>query len=141
MIERNRRFLLEDDGADGILVRRVARARGLATVPAPQVARRATCSLVAPGDLVPVDARAARADERARSPPTGSPASPRRAHFARGDARARRRVQRRRRSALRLRALTAFAATRRSPRCCAQAAAERRAAPRARALLGSLSRG
>ncbi|MBF5045690.1 heavy metal translocating P-type ATPase [Aggregicoccus sp. 17bor-14] len=54
VIERNRRFLLEDDGADGLVVRREEGA-ALATVRAPQV-REGDVMVVAPGDLVPVDA-------------------------------------------------------------------------------------
>lgn len=54
MLERNRRFLLEDDGADGIVVRKVVGEK-LVPMQAPQVAER-DILLVAPGDLVPVDA-------------------------------------------------------------------------------------
>lgn len=54
MLERNRRFLLEDDGADGILVRRVRDER-LETVPAPRV-EAGDRLLVAPGEVVPVEA-------------------------------------------------------------------------------------
>jgi P-type Cu2+ transporter len=54
VIERNRRFLLEDDGADGISVRREEGA-ALVTVRAPQV-RAGDVLVIAPGDLVPVDA-------------------------------------------------------------------------------------
>ncbi|HET9449612.1 MAG TPA: heavy metal translocating P-type ATPase metal-binding domain-containing protein [Aggregicoccus sp.] len=53
VIERNRRFLLEDDGADGISVRREEGA-ALVTVRAPQV-RAGDGLVIAPGDLVPVD--------------------------------------------------------------------------------------
>lgn len=60
VLERNRRFLLEDDGADGIRVRRICdlpgEGRSLETVPAPKVVRNDRL-VVAPGDLVPVDAR------------------------------------------------------------------------------------
>ncbi len=54
MLEKNRRYLLEDDGADGLLVRRVLGAR-LETVKAPKVVKDDVL-LVAPGDLVPVEA-------------------------------------------------------------------------------------
>lgn len=54
VVERNRRFLLDDDGADGILVRVVWGARVVAT-PAPKV-RAGDTLLVAPSELVPVDA-------------------------------------------------------------------------------------
>jgi len=54
-LERNRRFLLEDDGAEGLFVRRVEGER-LATAPVSRV-RSGDRLLVAPGDLVPVDAR------------------------------------------------------------------------------------
>ncbi|MBL8914496.1 MAG: heavy metal translocating P-type ATPase metal-binding domain-containing protein [Archangium sp.] len=51
---RNRRFLLEDDGADGLMVR-VVRAGHVELVPAPRV-RAGDELLVARGDVVPVDA-------------------------------------------------------------------------------------
>lgn len=54
VLERNRQYLLADDGADGIFVRRIA-ATGLETVRAPQV-RHGDRLLVAPGELIPVDA-------------------------------------------------------------------------------------
>jgi Cu2+-exporting ATPase len=54
VLERNRRFLLEDDGAEGIAVR-VLRAGRVAIGPAPEV-RAGEQLVVAPGDLVPVDA-------------------------------------------------------------------------------------
>lgn len=54
MLERNRRFLLEDDGADSLLVRRVIGSR-LESVKAPRVVE-GDVLLVAPGDLVPVNA-------------------------------------------------------------------------------------
>ena len=54
MLERNRRFLLEDDGADGLLVRKVVKEQ-LVILKAPQVVEHDVL-LVAPGDLVPVDA-------------------------------------------------------------------------------------
>jgi len=55
VLDRNRRYLLEDDGADGILVRRRDGDR-LETVPAPKV-EKGDHLVVAPGDLVPVDAQ------------------------------------------------------------------------------------
>lgn len=54
-IERNRTLLLEDDGAEGIFVRRL-QAGGPITVRAPQL-NKGDQVLVAPGELVPVDAR------------------------------------------------------------------------------------
>lgn len=54
VVERNRRFLLEDDGADGIVVRR-QNGDQIETIPAPRVAVD-DLLVVAPGDLVPVDA-------------------------------------------------------------------------------------
>ncbi|MDP2271550.1 MAG: heavy metal translocating P-type ATPase metal-binding domain-containing protein [Archangium sp.] len=54
MLEKNRRYLLEDDGAEGLMVRRVIGSR-LESVKAPQVVVDDVL-LVAPGDLVPVDA-------------------------------------------------------------------------------------
>lgn len=54
LLEKNRRFLLEDDGADGLVVRRVVGER-LEAVPAPKV-QAGEVLLVAPGDVVPVDA-------------------------------------------------------------------------------------
>lgn len=54
MLEKNRRYLLEDDGAEGLLVRRV-RGPALETVRAPKIVE-GDLLLVAPGDLVPVDA-------------------------------------------------------------------------------------
>lgn len=54
LLERNRRFLLDDDGAEGLLVRKVVGA-GLVPVRAPQV-RAGDVLLVAPGEVVPVDA-------------------------------------------------------------------------------------
>ena len=53
VLERNRRFLLEDDGADAINVRRVA-GGAIENIPAPRV-RTGDELLVAPGELVPVD--------------------------------------------------------------------------------------
>ena len=54
-LERNRRFLLEDDGAEGLFVRRLEEER-LVTEPVARV-KTGDRLLVAPGDLVPVDAR------------------------------------------------------------------------------------
>jgi Cu2+-exporting ATPase len=54
VVERNRRLLLEDDGASGIFVRRPTED-GPRAVPAPAV-RAGDHLLVAPGELVPVDA-------------------------------------------------------------------------------------
>jgi Cu2+-exporting ATPase len=54
VLERNRRFLLDDDGAESILVRKVVRDR-LETMPAPLIVEN-DLLLVAPGDLVPVEA-------------------------------------------------------------------------------------
>ena len=53
LLERNRNYLLADDGADGIMVRRL-RAGALEVVPAPRL-REGDHLLVAPGELVPVD--------------------------------------------------------------------------------------
>jgi Cu2+-exporting ATPase len=55
LIERNRRFLLADEGADDLVVRRVEGERVVA-VAAPHV-RAGDLLLVAPGELVPVDGR------------------------------------------------------------------------------------
>ena len=55
VLERNRRFLLEDDGAQGIFVRRRSGAQ-IEVVPAPKI-RAGDVMVIAPGDLVPVDAR------------------------------------------------------------------------------------
>lgn len=64
-IERNRRYLLEDDGAEGISVRREAGAV-LERVAAPKV-RRGDVLLVAPGELLPVDAALLDAPARVRT--------------------------------------------------------------------------
>jgi len=53
-LESSRRYLLEDDGAEGVLVRRLEEGR-VAVVPAPRV-RAGDEILVAPGELCPVDA-------------------------------------------------------------------------------------
>ncbi|AKF83037.1 P-type ATPase [Myxococcus fulvus 124B02] len=62
VLERNRRFLLEDDGAEGLFVRR-QEGDQLVTVKVSQVAER-DLLVIAPGDLVPVDAELL--DARAR---------------------------------------------------------------------------
>lgn len=54
VLERNRRFLLEDDGAEGLFVRREEGPR-LSTVRATEVAE-GDVLVIAPGDLVPVEA-------------------------------------------------------------------------------------
>ncbi|GHG63163.1 heavy metal translocating P-type ATPase metal-binding domain-containing protein [Comamonas sp. JC664] len=54
VLERNRRFLLDDDGAEGLFVRREEGTR-LATVRAAEVAE-GDVLVIASGDLVPVDA-------------------------------------------------------------------------------------
>jgi len=54
LLERNRRFLLEDDGVRGLVVRRIEHDRvAVRTAPAVRAGDRL---LVAPGELVPVDA-------------------------------------------------------------------------------------
>ncbi len=73
LVERNRRFLLEDDGADGIWVRRVA-GPSLETVRAPQV-REGDLLLIAPGDVVPVDGVSQAAAEVSTEWIDGEPAS------------------------------------------------------------------
>ena len=55
VLERNRRYLLDDDGAEGVCVRRRAGDR-LEVVPAARVGR-GDALVVAPGEVVPVDAR------------------------------------------------------------------------------------
>ncbi len=62
VLERNRRFLLDDDGAEGLFVRREEGDR-LATVRAAQVAE-GDVLVIAPGDLVPVDAAVLDTDAR-----------------------------------------------------------------------------
>lgn len=54
MLEKNRRYLLDDDGAEGLLARRV-NGELLESVKAPQLLSDDVL-LVAPGDLVPVEA-------------------------------------------------------------------------------------
>ncbi len=54
VLERNRRFLLEDDGADGLFARRQEGDR-LVTVRAAEL-RAGDVLVIAPGELVPVDA-------------------------------------------------------------------------------------
>jgi Cu2+-exporting ATPase len=53
VLERNRRYVLEDDGADDLLVRRLVEQR-LETVPAPKV-KAGDLLVLAVGDLVPVE--------------------------------------------------------------------------------------
>jgi len=62
VLERNRRFLLEDDGAEGLFVRRQEGER-LATVRVTQVAE-GDLLVIAPGDLVPVEAELLDASAR-----------------------------------------------------------------------------
>jgi Cu2+-exporting ATPase len=57
VLQANRRFLLDDDGAQGLFVRRRRGAR-VEVVPAPKI-RAGDALLIASGDLIPVDARAA----------------------------------------------------------------------------------
>ena len=80
VLDRNRRFLLEDDGSDALLVRR--REGGtVAVVPAPQVGS-GDALLVAPGDLLVVDATLTQAGLFSLDWITGEP-QPRR--FAAGE--------------------------------------------------------
>jgi P-type Cu2+ transporter len=58
LIGRNRQLLLADDGADGLYVRRLAPDGSLAVARAPEI-RASDRLLIAPGELVPVDARLA----------------------------------------------------------------------------------
>lgn len=55
VVERNRRSLLEDDGARGIFVRRLSEAGQPRAIPVPEV-RAGDRLLIAAGELVPVDA-------------------------------------------------------------------------------------
>lgn len=55
LLERNRRFLLEDDGADGILVRRIIGST-VETIAAPRV-NEDDLLLISPGELIPVEAQ------------------------------------------------------------------------------------
>ena len=55
VLERNRRFLLDDDGVQGLFVRRRSGAR-VEVVPAAKICANDQL-LIAPGDLIPVDAR------------------------------------------------------------------------------------
>ncbi len=57
VLDRNRRFLLDDDGAQGLFVRRRNGER-VEVVPAPKIVA-GDVLLVAPGDLIPVDAKVA----------------------------------------------------------------------------------
>lgn len=54
LLERNRRFLLDDDGAEGVTVRKVVGNR-LVPLRAPKV-MAGDVLLIAPGDLVPIEA-------------------------------------------------------------------------------------
>ena len=54
VLDRNRQFLLQDAGADGLLVRRREEGGAISIIAAPRV-RAEDALLVAPGDLVPVD--------------------------------------------------------------------------------------
>ena len=63
VIDRNRQMLLADDGAEGLFVRRVDEAGRLDVVRAPEL-REGDRLLIAPGELVPVEARLL--DARAR---------------------------------------------------------------------------
>jgi P-type Cu2+ transporter len=56
VIDRNRQMLLADDGAEGLFVRRVGGDGRLDVVRAPQV-QQGDRLLIAPGELVPVEAR------------------------------------------------------------------------------------
>ncbi|MFZ5445505.1 MAG: heavy metal translocating P-type ATPase [Myxococcota bacterium] len=76
MLERNRRFLLEDDGADGLLVRRVT-GPTLETIRAPKVGQ-GDLLLIAPGDLVPVEARLLEAEAQISTDWMTGEAAPRR---------------------------------------------------------------
>jgi len=62
VLDRNRQYLLADDGADGIFVRRIE-AGGLTTVAVPAL-RVGDRLLVAPGDLIPVDSELRDAEAR-----------------------------------------------------------------------------
>ena len=53
LLEKNRRYLLDDDGADGLMARRV-RGPSVESVKAPQLVK-GDLLLVAPGDLVPLE--------------------------------------------------------------------------------------
>ncbi len=54
VLDRNRQYLLQDAGADGLLVRRREVNGSISIIAAPRV-RKTDALLVAPGDLVPVD--------------------------------------------------------------------------------------
>ena len=55
VVERNRRYLLDDDGAEGLWVRKIANGH-LSIEPAPRIVIGDTL-LIAPGELVPLEAR------------------------------------------------------------------------------------
>ncbi|HEY0839027.1 MAG TPA: heavy metal translocating P-type ATPase metal-binding domain-containing protein [Vulgatibacter sp.] len=71
VLDDNRRYLLEEAGADGILVRR-REGDEVVTVAAPKV-RAGDHLVAAPGDLVPVDAQALQAGEFSTDWITGEP--------------------------------------------------------------------
>lgn len=74
LVERNRRYLLEDDGADGLWVRRLE-GQALVTVNAPKL-KAGDAVLVAPGDVVPLDGvLASPSAELATEWMTGEPSS------------------------------------------------------------------
>ncbi|MFT3836967.1 MAG: heavy metal translocating P-type ATPase metal-binding domain-containing protein [Myxococcaceae bacterium] len=73
LVERNRRLLLEDDGADGLFVRRIE-ASAIATVRAPLI-RAGDALLIAPGDVVPVAATSSDAGEISTEWIDGEPAT------------------------------------------------------------------
>lgn len=71
VLEKNQRFLLEDHGAEGITVRRREGDR-IVYIQAPQI-RKGDHLLVAPGDLVPVDAQLLQAGSFTTDWITGEP--------------------------------------------------------------------
>lgn len=83
VLERNRRALLEDDGAEGLFVRRVEKeGRAVGAVPVASV-RTGDVLLVAPGDLVPVQAELQ--DDGAELSTAWITGESRRARHARGE--------------------------------------------------------